>query len=311
MRIRPVMKLINHSIAALLPVMPKRLVWMFSRRYIAGTTSADAERVARRLNAEGCEVTVDLLGEFVGELGQAVGYCDQYLELISHMEAAGIRGNYSLKPTMFGLCLDEGACFEMVRRVVAEAAKAGNFVRIDMEDSSCVDGEIRLFRRLKKRYPRNVGLVLQCHLRRTASDLESLLDLHSTGCPLNLRLCKGIYVESPEVAYQEREEIRERFVADLEFMFRHGIHVGIATHDQAVVERAVKLIDRYRVGRDGYEFQMLHGVRPGLRRSLVADGHRMRVYVPFGRDWFAYSTRRLKENPNIAGDIVKGIFVRG
>jgi len=305
------MNLINHSIAALLPTMPKRFVWMFSRKYIAGTTLEDAERVARKLNDDGCLVTIDLLGEFVSELSQAVGYCDQYLSLVRHMDAAGVRGSCSLKPTMFGMCIDEEACFEMVRRVVAEAARAGSCVRIDMEDSGCVDGEIRLFRRLKRKYPENVGLVLQCYLRRTALDLESLLDLHSEACPLNFRLCKGIYVESPEVAYQEREEIRERFLADLEFMFRNGIHVGIATHDRVVVEGALELIKEYEVPRDSYEFQMLYGVRPGLRRSLVEGGHQMRVYVPFGREWFAYSTRRLKENPHIAGDILKGIFVKG
>lgn len=305
------MNMINQSIAALLPTMPKRLVWVFSRKYIAGTTLEDAGRVARRLNEEGCLVTLDLLGEFVSELHQALGYCDQYLEIVRHMEAAGIRGNCSLKPTMFGLCLDEEACFGMVRRVVAAAAEHGGFVRIDMEDSGCVDGEIRLFRRLKEEFPDNVGLVLQCYLRRTAADLEALLDLHSGECPLNFRLCKGIYVEPPEVAYQERDEIRGRFLADLECMFRHGIYAAIATHDRTVVEGALELIERQRVARDRYEFQMLYGVTPGLRRSLVESGHRMRVYVPFGRDWFAYSTRRLKENPNMAGEIIKGMLVRG
>lgn len=302
---------INRLIAATLPHVPKQLVWTVSRRYIAGTTLADAERVARRLNAEGCAVTTDLLGEFITTLDQAAANRRQYLEIIAHMEAAGIRGNYSLKPTMFGLLLDREACHGMIREVVAAAAARGNFVRLDMEDSQCVDHEIALFRRLKAEFPAHVGLVIQSYLRRTADDLANLLDLHRPDCPLSIRLCKGIYIEPPEIAFQEREEIRRRMLADLEFMLERGVHVGIATHDSFLIEGSRQLIGKHRVPPDRYEFQMLYGVTPALRRSVLAAGHRMRVYVPFGRQWFAYSTRRLKENPHIASHIIKSLLVRG
>ncbi len=302
---------INRMIAAALPHCPQRLVWVFSRRYIAGTTLADAERAARALNAEGCLVTIDLLGEFITTLEAAEANRREYLGIIAHMEAAGIRGNYSLKPTMFGLLLDPEACWRMVREVVAAAANRGSFVRLDMEDSQCVDLEIGLFRRLKAEFPASVGLVVQSYLRRTAADLEGLLDLHRDDRPLSIRLCKGIYIEPPAVAFQHRGEVRQRFLADLAFLLERGVHVGIATHDAALVEGACRLLDGHRTPRDRHEFQMLHGVTPALRRSLLAAGHRMRVYVPFGRQWFAYSTRRLKENPHIASHIIKSLVVRG
>lgn len=302
---------LNKIIASVLPHVPKRIVWIVSRRYIAGTTLGDAERAARKLNGDGCRVTIDLLGEFITTLEQAEENRREYLGIIEHMERAGIRGNYSLKPTMFGLLLDETECRRMVRDVVAKAAEHGNFVRVDMEDSQCVDMEIAMFRELKKEFPDNVGLVVQAYLRRTAGDLESMMDLHSEARPLSFRLCKGIYVESPEVAYQDGAEINRCFLEDLDFLLGRGVFVGIATHDPKLVEGAYRLIEKHSVPKDGYEFQMLYGVTPALRQSVIDAGHRMRVYVPFGSQWFAYSTRRLKENPNMASHIMKSLLVRG
>jgi proline dehydrogenase len=301
----------NKILASVLPHVPKRIVWIVSQRYIAGTTLEDAERAARQLNDDGYLVTIDLLGEFITTLEQAEANRREYLGIIEHMEAAGIRGNYSLKPTMFGLLIDEAECRKMVREVVAKAAGYGNFVRVDMEDSQCVDRELELFRALKEEFPRNVGLVVQSYLRRTAADLEGLMDLHGKDNPLNLRLCKGIYVEPPEIAYQKHDEINERFLEDLDFLMERGVYVGIATHDTTLIDGAQRIIGKYDVPKDGYEFQMLYGVTPGLRRSIRDAGHRLRVYVPFGEQWFAYSTRRLKENPNIASHIMKSLLVRG
>jgi len=301
----------NRFIAWMLPLMPKNLVWIFSKRYIAGRTISDAIKVAKDYNSNGMMVTIDLLGEFITKLDEAVENKDTYLDIIEKVQEAGIDGNYSLKPTMFGLLLNEEECYKNIREIVAKAASYDNFVRIDMEDSQCVDMEIDLFRRLKAEFPKNVGLVLQSYMKRTPDDIDAMLDLNTKEIPVNYRLCKGIYVEPEEIAYQKYEEINEQFLKNLETIFKNGIYPGIATHDVPLVEGAYKLIEKYKVPTDKYEFQMLYGVTPHLRKSILDKGHRMRIYIPFGKDWFAYSTRRLKENPRMASDIIKAIFVRG
>jgi len=301
----------NKLVASILPLMPKNLVWVFSRRYIAGKTIDDAVRISRSLNSEGYMVTIDLLGEFITNLNEAEVNKKMYLKIIEAIQKNKIDGNYSLKPTMFGLLIDKEACYRNIREIVKKAVEFNNFVRIDMEDSQCVDLEIELFRKLKKEFPKNVGLVFQAYMRRTLDDMKSLLDLHSKKNPLNLRLCKGIYVEPESIAYKKYEEINKHYMEDLEFIFREGIYPGIATHDVKLVEGAYQLIEKYKVPKDKYEFQMLYGVTPSLRKSIIDKGHRLRVYVPFGEDWFAYSTRRLKENPKMAEEIIKALFVRG
>ena len=302
---------INKIIAAILPYMPKRFVWMFSNRYIAGQTLDDAIAVSKKLNAEGYMVTIDLLGEFITNLQQAESNREQYINIIHEAEKNKIKGNYSVKPTMFGLLLDEEVCYENIRQIVAEAARYNNFVRVDMEDSQCTDMEIKLFRRLKKEFPENVGLVLQAYMRRTYDDIENMSDLNSKENPLNFRLCKGIYVEPEKVAYKNHDEINRHYLEDLELMMQKGMYPGIATHDKFLVNESYKLLEKYNYKNDQYEFQMLYGVTPALRKSIIEKGHRLRVYVPFGEDWFPYSTRRLKENPQMAGEIIKALFVRG
>ncbi len=295
----------------MLPYMPKSFVWIFSKRYIAGKKIEDAIRVSKELNSQGIKVTVDLLGEFITRLDEAERNKIEYIDIIDTFVKQNIDGNFSLKPTMFGLLIDTEVCYKNIREIVAKAAAYNNFVRIDMEDSQCVDLEIALYRRLKDEFPKNVGLVVQAYLKRTLNDVENLMDIHSKEIPLNYRLCKGIYVESPEIAYKKYQEINDHFLADLEFMFKNGVYPGIATHDKPLVEGAYKLIDKYKVPKNMYEFQMLYGVTPDLRKSIVDKGHNMRVYVPFGEQWFAYSTRRLKENPKMAMLIIKALFFRG
>jgi proline dehydrogenase len=301
----------NRMIAAMLPYMPKSFVWIFSRRYIAGKKIEDAIRVSRELNSQGIKVTVDLLGEFITKLSEAEKNKIEYLDIIETFVREKIDGNFSLKPTMFGLLIDKDVCYKNIREIVRKAASYNNFIRIDMEDSQCVDLEIELYRKLKAEFPKNVGLVVQAYLKRTRNDLENLMDIHTKEIPLNYRLCKGIYVESPEIAYKKYHEINEHFLTDLEYMFKQGIYPGIATHDKPLVEGAYELIDKYNVAKDMYEFQMLYGVTPELRKSIVDKGHHIRVYVPFGEQWFAYSTRRLKENPKMAMLIIKALFFRG
>lgn len=301
----------NKLVAAILPFLPKNLVWIFSKRYIAGRKIEDAIRVSQELNKEGIMITVDLLGEFITRLDEAERNKNEYLDIIDTFEKNNIDGNYSLKPTMFGLLIDKEVCYTNIREIVQKAAGYKNFVRIDMEDSQCVDMEIELFRKLKKEFPENVGLVLQAYLKRTKNDILNMRDLHNKENPLNFRLCKGIYVEPEEIAFKKYEEINSHFLEDLELMFSEGMYPGIATHDVPLVNGAYQLIEKYNVPKEDYEFQMLYGVTPSLRKSIVDNGHRMRVYVPFGDQWFAYSTRRLKENPKMANDIIKALFIRG
>ncbi len=305
------MMFLNKIIAAILPLMPQKLVWIFSKRYIAGQNLDEAIKVAKKLNSEGNMVTIDLLGEFITKMTEAEKNRDEYLEIIERAEKEGIDGNYSLKPTMFGLLIDKDACYTIIRDIVKKAVENNNFVRVDMEDSQCVDMEIELFRKLKKEFPKNVGLVLQSYMRRTMNDIENMMDLSTSDNPVNYRLCKGIYVEPENIAYKKYEEVNAHFLEDLEYMFKNGIYPGIATHDEKLVDGAYELIEKYKVPNDKFEFQMLYGVTPALRKSILDNGFRMRIYVPFGKDWFAYSTRRLKENPKMAQEIMKALFVRG
>lgn len=303
--------MLNKLIANILPHMPKKLVWVFSKRYIAGETIEEGLLASKLLNEKNIVVTIDLLGEFIQTLDEAKENRDQYFEIIKRFTSENVIGNFSLKPTMFGLLIDKDVCFNYIREIVALAAERNTFIRIDMEDSQCVDAEIDMFRRLKKEFPKNVGLVLQAYLRRTLNDIEALNELNSAEAPVSFRLCKGIYVEPEKIAYKGYQEVRDNFMKDLDYMFKHKIYVGIATHDKYLVEESFKLIEKYRVPKNMYEFQMLYGVTPELRQSIVDKGHLMRVYVPYGKHWFKYSTRRLKENPKMATEIIKALFIRG
>jgi proline dehydrogenase len=303
--------MINKLIAGMLPYMPKKLVWIFSKKYIAGETIDDAVQVSKEMNKQGIKVTIDLLGEFITNLGQAEENKQAYLKIIDRIQSEKIDGNFSVKPTFFGLLLDKELCYQNIREIVMKAAGYNNFIRVDMEDSPCTELEIELFRKLKKEFPKNVGLVVQAYMKRTLDDLKSLMDIHSPDIPLNYRLCKGIYVEPEAIAFKKYEEINDHYLKDLEFLLSHGVYAGIATHDKPLVEGAYRLIEKYKVPKNMYEFQMLYGVTPDLRKSIVDKGHTMRVYVPFGKEWFGYSTRRLKENPKMATDIIKAIFIHG
>lgn len=303
--------MINKLISQILPHMPEKLIWQFSKEYIAGKTTEQAFEASRELNRNNTLVTLDILGEFIENMDQAKDNRDQYIDLINTMEATDVKGNYSIKPTMFGLLLDKQTCSDYMRDIVATAAEYDNFVRIDMENSPTVDDTIEIFRRIKAEFPKNVGLVLQAYLKRTRSDIEAMLDLKSDEADLNFRLCKGIYVESPAIAYKKYEEINAHYLEDLEFMFQNGIYPGIATHDKPLIEGALNLIDKYNIPKDRYEFQMLYGVTPKQRQDLADAGHKVRVYVPFGEHWFGYSTRRLKENPAMVTHIVKALFAKG
>ena len=303
--------MLNKLIANMLPYMPKKLVWVFSKRYIAGESMEEGLLASKLLNEKGIEVTVDILGEFITRLDEAEKNRDEYLEVIERFTSEQVKGNFSIKPTMFGMLLDKEVCYNLLREVVQVAAQKDSFIRIDMEDSQCVDIELDIFSRLRKEFPKHVGLVLQAYLRRTESDLVALNDLNSANYPISFRLCKGIYVEPENIAFKEYQEVRQHFLRDLKYMFENKMYVGIATHDKYLVEESMKMIGEMNIPKDMYEFQMLYGVTPDLRQLIVDNGHKMRVYVPFGEKWFNYSTRRLKENPKMAQHIIKALFIRG
>ena len=294
----------NKLIALILPFVPKPIVGFFSRHYIAGDKLEDAVRLVKELNAQKMMATIDVLGEEVKEEEQSLKAVALYKEVLEAIHQNGLDANISVKPTHMGLKIDKEFCFENIKQLVSEAVKFNNFVRIDMEDATTTDDTIDLYLRLKKEF-NNVGTVLQSYLRRTLDDINHLIPHQA-----NLRYCKGIYNEKREIAYKEKSIINDNFNYGLEKLLQNGCYVGIATHDEKLVWHALKLIDQLQLKRHQYEFQMLLGVDHELRRILVNSGHRLRVYVPFGTEWFGYSTRRLKENPAMAGHIIKNIFNR-
>lgn len=296
------MSLFTGTIVRTLPLMPRALVWRVARRYVAGSTLADAVATVRRLNGEGAMATVDVLGEEVTEPALATAAVDEYLQVLDAIHREGLDANLSIKPTMFGLAVDEGLCANNIERLVQAAHARGTFVRIDMENRTTTDFTLRLYHDLHARYG-NVGVVLQAYMRRTLRDIEELPAERA-----NVRLCKGIYVEPREVAWKGYDTVRAAFMAALVKLLDRGVYVGIATHDEYLVCAAIDELDRRRVPRERYEFQMLLGVEDELRRILVAAGHRLRVYVPYGGDWYLYSLRRLRENPAIAGHVARSFL---
>ena len=290
------MTIIDRAIVRALPALPRQVVKRLSSRYIAGTTLAEACEVVRELNAQGKEATLDVLGEEVTLREEAIGLRDAYRRALDTIDEDGLRSNVSVKLTALGLKLDRGLCRADLTAVVEEAARFDNFVRIDMEDSSTTSETLALYRQIREEGHDNLGVVLQAAMKRTLSDIGGLGDLRP-----NVRICKGIYVEPPEIAYQEDEIIRLNFLDALEALFDIGSYVAIATHDDWLIGEALALVERRGLGRDDYEFQMLLGVRAELGDGLVREGHRLRIYVPFGRRWYEYSIRRLQENPKIAG----------
>lgn len=289
------MSLFNYLVSRTIMHIPGPVVSFFAKGYIAGEQLSDAVRVGRKLNQQGMLLTVDILGEFIKTKAEADFFKQQCLEILATIQREKLDANLSLKPTQMGMLLDEEFAFNNIREIVAKAAELDNFVRIDMEDIACTDKTLEFYRRLRTEFPKHVGVVLQAYLRRTPQDIEDLSDQ-----PMHYRLCKGIYNEPRTAAWKDMAIINRSYVECLELMFKHGAYVGIATHDEKLVFEALRLIHKYRLNRDQYEFQMLLGVDAELRQILIDQGHRLRVYLPYGESWMPYSRRRLKENPNIA-----------
>jgi proline dehydrogenase len=300
------MKLLDRFVSLTLPAVPKPIVGYFSRRYIAGDRMDDAFRVVRELASEGALSTLDILGEFISSIEESDANRQSYDDLVRAISERAIEGaTVSVKLTSMGLLLDQQQCLQHMRSLMHTVEESGNFLRIDMEDSPCTTATLDVYRALRREFPQRIGIVLQSRLRRTMQDVDDLVSE-----PTNVRLCKGIYLEPRDIAFTDAELIRRNFTAVLERLFEAGAYVGIATHDERLVWDAQKLIRRFGLSREQYEFQMLLGVDEPLRRILIREGHRLRVYVPFGEHWYAYSVRRLRENPQIAGYAFKRIFSR-
>jgi proline dehydrogenase len=290
--------LLDRALVRVLPAVPRPVVKKLSQRYIAGPDLADACRAVAGLNLDGKMATIDVLGEEITGRDEASALLAEYEDVFETIELEGLDSNVSVKLTGLGLNLDRDFCLENMATLVRDAAQRENFVRIDMEDSSTTSDTLEIYRRLRAQGLDNVGVVLQAYMKRTLMDIASLAPLRP-----NVRVCKGIYVEPPDVAYQEFETVQINFVEAVEALLEAGAYVAVATHDDWVIAEVLTLLEERGLAPEEYEFQMLLGVRPELGDELVREGHRLRIYVPFGRQWYEYSLRRLQENPKIAGYI--------
>ncbi len=299
------MSFLNKVIVQALPIIPKPVVGRVARRYIAGITLPDGIQTVRNLNARHMMATMDLLGEDVKDIREATRVKENILPILRAIKENHLESNVSIKPTQLGLKIDKDLCYQNIKEIVNEASRLGNFVRIDMEDATTTDETLELYRRLRTEGVGNTGVVIQAYMRRSEADVRALVKEGA-----NFRLCKGIYNESPAIAFKGRQEIRENYLRLLDIILEAGCYVGIATHDDILIDGALARISTRALNKDRYEFQMLLGVREKRRDQIVRDGHRLRVYVPFGEQWYAYSTRRLKENPMMAWYITKAIFIR-
>ena len=298
------MPILNKLITTAFPFIPKAIVGQVAKRYIAGIALSDGVRVVKELNEKTIMATMDLLGEDVKNIAETEEVKKGILSILQSVNENKLTSNVSIKPTQLGLKIDKELAYRNIRTIIEEAKKLGNFVRIDMEDATTTDGTLAIYQCLKTEGLTNTGVVIQAYLRRSEADVRALVKEGT-----NIRLCKGIYNETQALAYKDRQEIRNNYLKLLHIILESGSYVGIATHDDYLINGAYTLIEKLGLKREQYEFQMLLGVREKRRDQIVKDGHRLRIYVPFGEQWYAYSTRRLQENPQMAWYITKAIFI--
>ena len=275
-----------------------------TRRFIAGEDIDEAVAAIREINARGCTASFDHLNESVTSTAETEAEVTEYLNVLAGIDESGIDSNVSIKLTQFGLEIDPALTYRNARRVVEDAARRGNFVRIDMEGSSVTQATIDVFRRLRADFGLNdVGIVLQSYLYRTAEDARDLLKI-----PARIRLCKGAYNEPPEVAYPDKKDVDDNFVRVMQMLLTSGVYHGIATHDPKMIDATIEFANREGIGKDAFEFQMLYGIRRDLQEQLARDGYGMRVYVPYGKSWYPYFMRRLAERPANIWFVMKNLW---
>jgi proline dehydrogenase len=273
-------------------------------RFVAGESIDEAVRFIREINAEGCSATFDHLNESVGSAAEAEREITEYLEILSKIDEAGIKSNASIKLTQFGLGLDPELAYKNVRKVVEDAHRRGNFVRVDMEDSKVTQVTIDIFKRLRAEFGLNdVGIVLQSYLHRTYADAQELVKI-----PARIRLCKGAYNEPPEVAFPHKKDVDNNYVRIMQLLLSSGTYHGIATHDPKMIDATINFATKEGIGKDKFEFQMLYGIRRDLQRQLARDGYNVRIYVPYGKHWYPYFMRRLAERPANVWFVMKNMF---
>ena len=297
--------MLNQLIIKTMPLVPKSIIHMVAKKYIAGDTLDDAVRVTKDFEKLGGMTTIDVLGEFVTSKDRALHEKESAKLVLKAIKENNLPTYLSVKPTSLGLGIDPDFAYENIKELLTIAASDGIFVRIDMENSPFTDLTLDLFRKFRADGFQNVGIVIQAYMRRSEADIKSLIELKPS-----IRLCKGIYREAPEIAYQGKVEVRNNYKKLLDLILDNGLYVGIATHDDILLNYALEQIEKRNLDRNDYEFQMLLGVREEKRNAILKMGHRLRIYVPFGVDWYGYATRRLKENPDMAGMIFKAIFVK-
>ncbi|HEX2463322.1 MAG TPA: proline dehydrogenase family protein [Thermoanaerobaculia bacterium] len=294
---------LSRLIAGSLPWIPRPIVYRVARRYVAGVTMNDALATARSLAAQGLRSTTALLGEHLHDPAQVEATVAEYVRLLEALEREGLEGGVSVKPTHVGLSIDPGLCQASLERLAAEAARRGRFLRIDMEDHGTTDAALAIHRHLRQRHD-NVGIVLQAYLKRTLDDIDALPPDSS------VRLCKGIYVEPEELVVGGYDAVRANYLRALERLLARGAWTALATHDELLIRESIELIGRSGRGENDWELQMLLGVAPRLRQRLAVEGRRIRVYVPYGPEWYDYSLRRLRENPRIAMHVLRAMVGR-
>jgi proline dehydrogenase len=297
------MSLFNKLVIYGLPITPKPIVGYFSKPYIAGPELVDAVNVVKELNSEGIMATIDVLGEEINKIEQSNEAAGLYMQVLDAIKEHNLDSNISLKPTHMGLKLDPQQAYRNIDMIIAKAKEMDNFVRIDMEDHTVTTETIEMYHKFHEKYGENVGTVIQAYMRRTIDDVKALGKVKA-----NIRLCKGIYIEPRRISYRDYWTVNKNFTWAMEVLLKAGSYVGIATHDERLVWEALKLIDELNLKKEDFEFQMLLGVDPLLRKIILDHGYRLRVYVPFGQDWYPYSVRRLKENPNIAKNALQALF---
>ena len=295
--------MINKLITKTLPLFPKSFIYLFAKKYIAGATLNEAVEVCKRLEAKGACTTIDTLGEFVSSKQQASKETSMSLAVLDAIKENSLNSYLSIKPTSLGLEIDFDFAYSNIKSIVSKAKELGLFVRLDMENTPYTTKTLDIYKKLRSEEFDNVGFVIQAYLKRSVDDIKAMSKLAPS-----TRLCKGIYNESPSLAYKDREKIRDNYKELLNYMFDNGYYTCIATHDDLLLNYAEGLIKEKKIPKDKYEFQMLLGVTESLRGKLIENGHKVRVYTPYGIDWYGYSIRRLNENPQMAGHIVKSIF---
>ncbi|HEX8773777.1 MAG TPA: proline dehydrogenase family protein [Pyrinomonadaceae bacterium] len=273
-------------------------------RFVAGEDIEEAVAAIREINGKGCTASFDHLNESVANASETEAEVREYLNILARIDETGIASNVSIKLTQFGLEIDPELTYRNARAVVAEAARRGNFVRVDMEGSNVTQLTIDIFKRLRAEFGLNdVGIVLQSYLRRTYDDAVDLLRI-----PARVRICKGAYNEGPDVAFPDKKDVDDNYVRVMKLLLKSGTYHGIATHDPNMINETIRFMRAEGIGKDAFEFQMLYGVRRDLQERLARDGYNMRVYVPYGKHWYPYFMRRLAERPANIWFVMKNMF---